>query len=76
MRNLSFIQLYQEAKEKPSPKDLFIHQVSEVTHRSESTVKKWVIGNTAPDINTMIVLAHHFDTPVEILFPTIKKKGI
>ena len=70
----TFIELYQEAKGKPSPGEAFLQEVADLTHRSKSTVRKWVLGISVPDFNTQVEISRHFNIPVETLFPPKNKK--
>lgn len=69
MYQLSFVEMYQEAKSKPTPGEAFIDEVCELTLRSKSTVTKWVLGFSEPDANIKRQLSKHFKTPVKVLFP-------
>ena len=71
----SFIQLYNAEKVKPTPCEAFIKEVAALTHRKESTVRKWAIGVAEPDENTKHQLAEHFNIPVNVLFPGIKSRS-
>ena len=68
-------ELYYEAKGKRKP-DLqgqaFIKEICDVTKKSEASVRRWLCdGETscAPDALTQEVLAKHFKTTPEELFP-------
>lgn len=65
----TFKQLYIEEVEKPTPFQLFIKQICEITHRSEHTVRMWVRGSHQPDNLTKATLAKHFGCTVQELFP-------
>lgn len=69
MSNKTLLEIYRERKRMPTPAMNFIKELSEVTHRSEMTVKGWLTGKFRPDINTQIVLAHHLNSDADILFP-------
>lgn len=70
-------EMYAEASKKkrklpPTPSQIFIRQVAEVTKKSEIAVRRWLgNGETAvvPDALTQEVLAKHFKTTPEALFP-------
>lgn len=68
----TFIQLYQNAKGKPTPCEEFVNEVAQLTGRSVSTVKKWGIGFAVPEINVRVMLSKHFKIPVNELFPAAK----
>ena len=69
MSNKTLLEIYKERKSLPTPAMNFIRELSQVTHRSEMTVKGWLTGKFRPDINTQIVLAHHLNSEANILFP-------
>ena len=69
MSNKTLLEIYKERKSLPTPAMNFIRELSQVTHRSEMTVKGWLTGKFRPDINTQIVLAHHLNSESDILFP-------
>ncbi len=71
MYQQSFVEMYQAAKCKPTPGEAFIREVCTITHRSRSTVRKWVVGITEPDSNIKHQLARHYKTPVDVLFPDL-----
>lgn len=56
-------------KNQPTPLQDFIAEVAKLTHRSEGTVKMWMWGKQVPDDLTKSVLAKHFGTSAEALFP-------
>lgn len=63
---------YQEAKNKErpiTPAIAFVREVAEVTKKSELAVRRWLSGETTPDQLTQEVLAKHFNTTPEELFP-------
>lgn len=68
-------EMYAEARKQPIPQypaNAFIREVAEVTKKSELAVRRWVgEGKTAcvPDALTQEVLAKHFNTTPEELFP-------
>lgn len=74
MSEMTFLQLYKDAKKNPSPGAQFIKDIAEMTHRSEICVKKWLQGNTVPDINCQIILEQHFGIPRTTLFPIVLSK--
>ncbi len=62
----------QKPKKPDTPAAAFIKQVAAVTKKSEIAVRRWLSdGDTAcaPDALTQEVLAKHFDTTPEELFP-------
>lgn len=67
--------LYEKAKKQPTPKTpaaAFIHEICTVTKKSEIAVRRWVSGDCIPDALTQDVLAKHFNTTPEQLFPRAK----
>lgn len=62
---------YEQIKtESPvSPARAFLREVAEVTKKSELAVRRWLSGETTPDLLTQEVLAKHFNTTPEELFP-------
>lgn len=71
MTNKTLKEIYEEQKKLPTPAQAFVTKLCEVTHRNEITVRGWLSGKNRPDINTQIVLAYHFKTNVDSLFPPI-----
>ena len=59
---------YFSIKEKPTPASKFIKDLAKATHRSETSVRKWIAGDIIPDINTQILIAEHLGVEVESLF--------
>ena len=74
MCQTSLVELYKRVKSKPSPCELFIREIAEVTNRAESTVIKWVLGFAVPDVNVRKKLSEHFGIPVDILFPNVGRR--
>ena len=68
---MTFAEIYQQEKEKPTPSQGFIEKIAELTSKSPLTVKRWVQPCTSiqPDALTKKVLAEHFNTTPEELFP-------
>ncbi|MCH5225036.1 MAG: hypothetical protein J1D77_03510 [Muribaculaceae bacterium] len=72
---MTFKELYQKEKEKPraeAPGVAFIKEVCEVTKKSEPSVRRWLCEgatNCLPDALTQEVLARHFGTTANELFP-------
>lgn len=69
MKTHSFTQIYENLKTKPTPCAQFVHEVANLTNRTEATVRKWIAGETRPDINVQVILEKHFDVPRDVLFP-------
>lgn len=72
---MTFKELYQTAKNKPAPKtpaSAFIAEIAQLTKKSELAVRRWLSqdpNSTVPDALTQDVLAKHFHTTPEELFP-------
>lgn len=68
-------ELYSKAKSRPKPEApaaAFVREIAEVTKKSEPAVRRWLgEGSNAcvPDALTQQVLADHFNTTPEELFP-------
>lgn len=63
---------YQHAKNQSrpvTPAAAFIREISEITKKSEIAVRRWLSGESEPDALTQEVLAKHFNTTPDILFP-------
>ena len=69
MRQKSFIELYQEAKRKPTPAQSFIEEIATLTHRSHNTVKMWTMGKQVPDELAQSLIAKKYDVDMTTLFP-------
>lgn len=72
MSQKTFIELYNEAKNQPTPAQKFISDVATITHRSEMTVRMWLTGRQLPDDLAKITIAEKFGVNADSLFP--KKK--
>ena len=65
-------ELYQKEKEKQEACQVFVKDLMEVTKKSEPAVRRWLTNgpsSCAPDALTQEVLAKHFNTTPEELFP-------
>lgn len=71
---MTFGQLYKEmtAAEKPLPSQRLIKELSELTKKSEMTVRGWACGRMPAPLEQEIV-AKHLGIPVEELFPPGRK---
>ena len=69
MTKKSFKDIYNERKTLPTPAQSFISEVADLTHRSEVTIKMWLLGKQTPDALTQEVIANHFHTDINSLFP-------
>ena len=56
----TFKELYDEELRKPTAAQKFVREVSELTHRSEVTVRMWLSGRQVPDelAQTTLCLNH------------------
>lgn len=75
MDNQSFQERFLEAKNQPSPLQVFLNEVAKVTYRNPQTIKKWATGEIEPDGAIKSLLALHFNTKVEVLFPKNTENG-
>ncbi len=69
---MTLLQLYQKAKNQArpvAPATAFVREVAQVTKKSELAVRRWLSGESEPDSLTKSVLADHFGTTPEALFP-------
>lgn len=71
--NSSFVDLYQDAKRQPTAAQQFINEVAALTHKTEITVRNWIAGRQNPDDLAKNVLAEHFHTSTDVLFPNTAK---
>lgn len=69
-------EIYEEVKAKPlnrvlppTPSQAFVTELAQVTKKSELAVRRWIGGQAVPDALTQEVLAKHFKTTPEELFP-------
>lgn len=70
MSQKTFREIYIAEGNKPTPRQVFLSEVAELTKKSEATVRQWLSGNQSPDALTQEVLAKHFNTTPQELFPT------
>lgn len=69
-------ELYNNAKSQPKPETpaaAFVKEIAAVTKKSEIAVRRWLTDSDSsaePDALTKEVLARHFNTTPEELFPT------
>lgn len=65
---------YDQAKSQPKPETpavAFVREVAAVTKKSEVAVRRWLAG-VEPDALTQQVLAAHFGTTPDQLFPKVQ----
>lgn len=65
----TFKELYDEELRKPTAAQKFVSEVSELTHRSEVTVRMWLSGRQVPDELAQTIIAKKFNVNVKSLFP-------
>ena len=63
----TFKELYDEELRKPTA--AFVREVSELTHRSEVTVRMWLSGRQVPDELAQTIIAERYKVDVKSLFP-------
>lgn len=72
---MTLLERYHQAKNQArpvAPATAFVREVAEVTKKSELAVRRWLSGESEPDALTKSVLADHFGTSPECLFPSSK----
>lgn len=69
MENMTLKELYLAEKEKPTPAQVFITRIAEITCREESTVRQWLSGIQAPNQRAKERIAAAFGCDVDVLFP-------
>lgn len=65
----TFKELYEDELRKPTAAQKFVSEVSELTHRSEVTVRMWLSGRQVPDELAQTIIAQKFNVDVKSLFP-------
>lgn len=65
----TFKELYDEELRKPTAAQKFVSEISELTHRSEVTVRMWLSGRQVPDELAQTIIAKKFNVDVKSLFP-------
>lgn len=74
----SLQQLYNERKalpKSPTPGEMFILEVAEVTHKSPTTVRMWLGGRQTPDELTQSIIADKYNVDINGLFPETQKRA-
>ncbi|MDE6410013.1 MAG: hypothetical protein K2K81_07200 [Muribaculaceae bacterium] len=71
---MTFRELYRKELDKPAPAKSWIAEIARITKKSEITVRRWLgddnlKSSCRPDPLTRDVLAKHFNTTPEALFP-------
>lgn len=62
-------ELYAQAKMSATPAQVFVTELANITKKSEITVRRWLSGETVPDTLTRSIIAKHFNSTEEELFP-------
>lgn len=68
-KEITFRDLYLQVREKPTPAQLFVKEIAELTKRSEGTVRMWISERQVPDALAKSLIADHFGVSAETLFP-------
>lgn len=66
---MTFLELYQQAVDAPTPRQVFMDRVMKVTGCSYNTVKAWLYGMREPGRETKTAIAAEYGCDVEELFP-------
>ena len=66
---MTFREYYQSLKYQPTPAAIFIKEVAALCNRAEIAVRKWLAGDTVPDMEVQMKISKHLNIPVEELFP-------
>lgn len=69
MENLSLKERFENAKLEKTPAQKLVEEICELTKRKDATVRRWLYGLSEPDNLVKELLAEHFKTDVESLFP-------
>lgn len=69
---MTFLELYQQAVETPSPRQLFIQRIARATNTSLQVVEHWVYGKRVPRKGAREMIASELGIDEDILFPTHK----
>lgn len=71
---MTFRELYQEERDKPTPAMAFLKRISDITCRELATIRMWVSGVQEPTDMVKERIAQELKRPVEELFPTSERK--
>lgn len=73
MKELTFQDLYNEETNKPTPRQAFLREVSELTDTPEKTVQAWAFGKQIPHRfkrdEVIKKIAEHYHCNPDKLFP-------
>lgn len=72
---MTFKEIYQAEREKPTPALAFLRHISEITCRELTTIRMWVSGVQEPTDMVKERIAEELGRPVEELFPKNNRKG-
>lgn len=73
MSNKTLKEFYEEIVVPQNPQIAFIHRISELTHKSELSVRLWIKGTHKPDALTIKVIAEELGADPNTLFAHVKK---
>lgn len=73
---MTFREAYLEERSKPTPSQIFINQIAEVTCRETSTVRQWLSGIQAPNAKAKQRIAAFLNRTIEELFPEKESSNI
>ena len=65
----TFKDLYLREKAKPTPAQVFISEIAELTRRSVATVRAWISGCQVPDDLAKLQIAKRYGIDINDLFP-------
>ena len=66
---MTFKEIYQDERMKPTPAQVFIQKIADVTCRESSTVRQWLSGTQTPNSKAKERIAEALNRTVEELFP-------
>lgn len=66
---ITFKDFYLMEKNKPTPAQIFINEIAELTKKSVNTVRMWIQGRQHPDALAKSLIAEKFGVDPETLFP-------
>lgn len=68
-KRMTLKEIYQQQKELPTPAQLFVQELANITCREETTIRQWLSGVQEPPRRAKISIAKHLSLPVDELFP-------
>lgn len=69
---MTFKEFYLVEKNKPTPAQILIKEIAELTKRSENTIRMWLLEKQEPDALAKSLIAEKFGVNPESLFPPRK----